>query len=337
MDGTNGQKEREALGISLADVARWSGVALATIRRHEAGELIVTPATRERLARTYAAIEALRRAVPEGEELARAAGTAEAIVEAGKAARAEMRLEAQADAIEEAVTKTRRRVERLSVDELAKSRALDLDDEHTAAGAGKAIVERLEETARKAAGETGEADVLRAVEELVEGGADLDDAILRVAKSMKLRHAVVLRIAEPLRRRELEELEDRAGASAGTRLRVGEECACLLYEKIGKAKSSTLVGVARVRVLEADDNEAIVRVVKTSDELSHRFLNTEMRRKRDELFSERSKEERQAFRDLVSKYWGPGVSRGEHVNATIRKAEEKAEKRAAARRRGAQS
>lgn len=156
MIGTNGQQEREALGLSLADVARWSGVALATIRRHEAGELIVTPSTREALARTYAAIEALRRAVPRGEELARAAGTAEAIIAAGEAARAEMRLEAQADAIEHVVERVAKRAVRkgefvtekdlerkagasfsnvggrkldasLTVDELARSRAMDLD------------------------------------------------------------------------------------------------------------------------------------------------------------------------------------------------------------------
>lgn len=320
-------RNREALGISLADVARWSGVALATIRRHEAGELIVTPSTRERLARTYAAIEALRNAVPEGEELARAAGTFAAVVEAGTAARkaisegAELEeldeegkaLEELADKIEASTKRTRERAASIVDMKVTPGRTGALEPAPMTRAAYLMLVDTV---IRTELAKTPERDV--------------DDVINETGKA----HGCTGRELNELRKRfddareqQLRALEDRHGALEGTHLRAGDECGCLLYEKIGKAKSATLIGAARVVVVEASDSEAIVRVIKTSPELA-RFVGTEQRRKRDEIFAERSKDERNAFRALVSKYWGKDVPRGESANATARKASEKKAKRA---------
>lgn len=287
---------RKALGISLADVSRWSGVALETIRRYEAGDVIATPESRERLRRTYDAIVELRTGIPKGAELAAAAGFSaelEAQAELPPPASVEELEEEELEAMPARDAKAVRKAKRSIVDNKV--------------GDGKAYRESLDALRE---------DVLKRMRR---DGLELDAAIDATCADAKLNgreRAHLYRVTMDVREAEIAELEDRNGACEGTRLRAGEECACLLYDQIGKAKSRTLLGAARVVVIEANDAEAMVRVIKTSSELAPRFLKKEMRLTRAELFSDRSKDERNAFRKLVSKYWGPDVNRGESATAT---------------------
>lgn len=97
----------------------------------------------------------------------------------------------------------------------------------------------------------------------------------------------------------------------------GTHCYTILKTQRTKTGGQTVIGAARVEVVEtidADDEADVLYKVRITTKTTEKYLiNTMFVAARHELYQVEDKTEYAAFGEVVNRYWGPGSRRNARV------------------------